>query len=106
MDLLKQLSLNYKLLHQLGREKYKLLRKLTLEKYESFRQVGLKKYLPYYDVRTKEEYDQELKDSEHWMDSCLTKEKESFCKHRKLVFRRICRISFDGDEFSIESNPK
>jgi len=82
------------------------LRKICLEKYESLRQLGFKKYLPYYDVRTPEEYDQEIADTEHRIESCSTKEQESFRKHRKLVFRRICRISFDGDEFCIESNPK
>lgn len=87
-------------------KKYKWLRQQSLEKYESLRQLGLKKYLPYYDVRTKEEYDQEVADAEHWMDSCSKKEQESFRKHSKLIYRRICCISFDGDEFRIESNPK
>jgi len=105
MKSFRQLCVAYESFRQLGCKKYKLLRKLTLETYESLRQLGFKKYLPYYDVRTKEEYDQELKDSEQWMDVYSTKEQESFRKHRKLVYRRICRISFDGDEFSIQSNP-
>jgi hypothetical protein len=96
----------YESIRKLCSDTYKSLRKICLEKYESLRQLGFKKYLPYYDVRTPEEYDQEIADAEHRVESCSINEHESFRKHSKLVSRRICRISFDGDEFSIESRPK
>jgi hypothetical protein len=96
----------YESIRKLCSDTYKSLQKMCLKKYESLRQLGLKKYLPYYDLRTEEEYDQELKDAEQWIDFYSTKEQESFRKHSKLVSRRICRILFDGEEFRIESNPK
>ena len=91
---------------QLFIKAYEYARRQCLKTYESLRQLGLKKYLPYYDIRTEKEYNQELLDTEHCIDFCLKKEQELFRKHRKLLYRRICRISFDGDEFKIESNPK
>ena len=68
---------------------YESLRQLYfkyLPYYESLRQLGLKKYLPYYDLRTKEEYDQELVDAEHFIIYSLKKEQESFREHCKRLF--------------------
>jgi hypothetical protein len=107
MEPLRQLCLEtYESTCQLCLKAYESVRRKSLEKYESLRQLGLKTYLPYYDIRTEKEYNQEVSDAEHGIEYYSKKEHESFRKHSKLVSRRICRISFDGDEFSIESNPK